>query len=100
MTLTERTQFHAAVQVYKVLHKIPPSYLNGTFNEAVDITLHIGRNIYHLFIPRVRTALAKHRLFLPQGRKIWNPVLYTARKLEQYIVPIFVLTVYVCVYVL
>ena len=47
--ITERRRFHAAVQVYKVLHKLSPSYLNGTFNYAIDITLCTGWNIYSLF---------------------------------------------------
>ena len=85
VTLTERRRFHAAVQVYKMLHKLSPSYLNGTFNYAVDITLRTGRNIYRLFVPRVWTTLAKHSFYY-QGTQIWNllnPVLYIARKLKQ-----------------
>ena len=72
--------------MYKVLHKLSPSYLNGTFNYAVDITLCTGRNIYRLFVLRVQTTLAKHSFYY-WGIQIWNslnPVLYTARKLKQF----------------
>ena len=80
-------RFHAAVQVYKVLHKLSPSYLNGTFHYAVDITYVLDRTFtVCLLIPRVQTTLAKHSFYI-QGTQIWNslnPVLYTARKLEKF----------------
>ena len=88
LTLAERRRYHAAIQVYRVLHKLSPSYLNATFHyaAAVDITLHTSRNLYHLFVPRVRTTLAKHSFYF-RGTQIWNslnPTLYTTRKLEQF----------------
>jgi len=86
VTLTERRRFHAAVQVFKVLHKLLPSYMNDTFHYAVDITSRTGQNFYHLFVPRVRTTLAKHSFYF-WGMQIWNslnPILYTTRKLEQF----------------
>jgi len=46
--------------VYRVLHKLSPSYLNETFHYAVDITSRTGWNLYCLFVPRVQTTLAKH----------------------------------------
>jgi len=52
VTLTEQ-RFHAAVQVHRVLHKLSPSYLNGTFYNAIDITSCTSWNLYHLFAPRV-----------------------------------------------
>ena len=73
--------------MYKVLHKLSPS-----FNYAVDITLRTARNIYRLFVPRVRTTLAKHSFYYR-----------AARKLEQFkslYQSFILLTVYVCVYVL
>ena len=63
VTLTERKWFHTAVQVYKVLHIVSPSYMNGTFHYAFDITSCTGQNLYHLFVPRVRTTLAKHSFY-------------------------------------
>ena len=62
MTLTEGRRFHVALQVYRVLHKLSPN-LNGTFQYAVDITSRTGRNLYHLFIPIVQTALAKRGFY-------------------------------------
>ena len=86
LTLAERRRYHAVIQVYRVLHKLSPSYLNATFHYATDITLRTGRNLYRLFVPRVRTTLAKHSFYF-RGTQIWNslnPTLYTARKLEQF----------------
>ena len=40
LTLAERRRYHAAIQVYRVLHKLSPSYLNTIFHYAVDITSH------------------------------------------------------------
>ena len=82
----ERRRFHAAIQVYRVLHKLSPSYLHDTFHYAVNITSHTGRNLYRLFVPRVRTTLAKHSFYF-RGTQIWNslnPILYAIRKLEQF----------------
>ena len=63
VTLTARRRFHAAIQVYRMLHKLSPSYLNDIFHYAVDITSRTGRNLYCLFVPRVRTSLAKHSFY-------------------------------------
>ena len=52
MTLAERRQYHAAIQAYRVLHKLSPSYLNATFHYAVDITLRTGRTVCS-YVPRV-----------------------------------------------
>ena len=54
-SLTERRRYHVAVQVYRILHKLSPPYLRDTFHYAVNITSHIGQNLRHLFVPRVRT---------------------------------------------
>ena len=62
-TLTEQRHFHTAIQVYKILHNLSPSYLNGTFRYAVDKTGRAIRNVHHLFIPRVQNALAKHSFY-------------------------------------
>ena len=59
-------RFHAAVQVYKVLHKFSPSYLNGTFHYDVDITLRTGQNLYRLFVPRL---LRLNIVFTYRGHK-------------------------------
>ena len=53
MTLAKQRQYHAAIQVYRVLHKLSPLYLNATFHYAVDITLGTGQNLYCWFVPRV-----------------------------------------------
>ena len=53
LTLAERSWYHAAVLVYRVLHKLSPSCLNATFHYAVDITSRTGWNLYRLLVPRV-----------------------------------------------
>ena len=60
-------------------------HMSATFHYAADITLHTGQNLYHLFVPRVQTTLAKLSFYF-RGTQIWNslnPTLYT-RKLEQF----------------
>ena len=101
MTLAERRRYRAAIQVYRVLHKLSPSYVNATFHYAVDITSRTGRNLYRLFVPRVQTTLAKHS-FCFRGTQIWNslnPTLYTTRKLKQF-KSVYQSTNRVCMYVL
>jgi len=82
----ERRRFHTAIQIYKVLHHLLPPYLHDTFQYAVDITGRASRNIYHLFVSRVRTTLAKNSFYF-RGTQLWNslnPLLYAAKKLEQF----------------
>jgi len=46
LTLAECHRFHTATQIYKILHKLSPSYLYSTFSYAVSITGHTGRNVH------------------------------------------------------
>ena len=55
ITLTEQRRYHTAMQVYRVLHKMSPSYLDlhaysvyDTFHYAVDITSCVARNAHCL----------------------------------------------------
>ena len=80
ITLMERRRYHAAVQVYRVLHKLSPPYLNY----AIDITSRTARNAHRLFVPRVRTNIAKSSFYF-RGTQIWNslnPTLHAARTLN------------------
>ena len=86
VTLAERRRFHTAIQIYKVLHHLSPPYLHDTFQYAVDVTGRAGRNVHRLFVPRVRTTLAKQSFYF-RGSQLWNslnPLLYASRKLEQF----------------
>ena len=86
VTLTERCRFHAAIQVFRVLHKFSPPYLSNVFQYAADVTLRTGRNCYRLFVPRVRTTIARHSFYY-RGVQIWNslnPALYAARRLDRF----------------
>ena len=56
VTVTEGIRFHTAIQVYKILHNLSPSYLNDKFRYSVDITAHASQNIHCLFIRRARTT--------------------------------------------
>ena len=62
---TTRRRFHIAVQAFKVLNNLCPSYLRSSLNYAVDITQRQGgRNPYRLFIPQVRINVAKIHFIL------------------------------------
>jgi len=60
ITLAQRRCYHTAIQVYRSLHKISPSYLYNTFHYAAEITGRDAHNEHCLFVPRVRTSLAKN----------------------------------------
>ena len=80
----ERRRFHTAIQIYKVLHHLLPPYLHDTFQYAVDITGRASRNIHRLFVPRVRTTLAKYSFYF-RGTQLWNslnPLLYATKNLN------------------
>ena len=51
LTLAERRRFHTATQIYRILHKLSPSYLHSTFSYAVSITGRTGRNVHHMSLP-------------------------------------------------
>ena len=78
-TLLERRQFHSLMQIYKILHRVPPPYLFNLFRYARDVTDHQGRNPHRLYVPRVRTNYGKSSLYF-RGTFLWNslhPSLYT-----------------------
>jgi len=72
ITLTELRLYHAAIQVYRTLHKLSPPYLHDSFHCAVDITSRAARNAHRLFVPRVRTTMAKNSFYF-RGTQIWYP---------------------------
>ena len=84
-TLTERRrQPYKFIELYTnfLLH----IYMIYSFHYAVEITSRVGRNAHRLFVPRVRTAIAKSSFYF-RGTQIWNsldPTLYIARKLENF----------------
>jgi len=61
-SLSEGRVYHTALQVFKIVNNISPSYLHNTFSFAVDVTGRFGRNHYRLFVPRVRTNYGKQSL--------------------------------------
>jgi len=61
--LTEWWQYHAAIQVYKTLYKLSPLYLHDFFHYAADITSSAIRNAHCLFVPIVRTVIAKKQFY-------------------------------------
>ena len=79
-------RFHIAIQICKVLHHLSPPYLHGTVQYAVDVTGRAGRNLHRLFVPQVRTTLAKHSFYFrgSQLRNSLNILLYASRKIEQF----------------
>ena len=86
ITLAERRTFHTAVQVFKILHNVSPTYMRGLFSYATDVTGHTGRNSHRLYVPRIRTNYGKRSLRY-QGTLIWNclpVVLYNATYVRQF----------------
>ena len=62
------------------------SYLRETFKYAVDVTSHAGRNVHHLFLPRVGTTYGKAGLYY-KGVQIWNVLdssLYAAATFKEF----------------
>jgi len=51
LTLAEHRRFHTSTQIYRILHKLSPSYLDSTFSYAVSITDRTGRNAHRLYVP-------------------------------------------------
>ena len=62
-TLTERRRFHKAIQVFKSLHFISPTYLHKIFFYSKDVSGYVTHNINHLFLPRVNTNFGKRSFF-------------------------------------
>ena len=71
ITLTEQRRYHAATQVYRALHILSPLYLHDSFHYAVKITSCSRRNVHRLFVPKVRTTIAKNSFYF-HGTQIWN----------------------------
>ena len=71
LTLVERRRFHIAIQVYKILKRLSPSYLLSTFRSALSITGRAGRNVHRLYVPAVRLNYGKRSLYY-RGTTIWN----------------------------
>ena len=86
VTLAERRTYHAALQVFKILHNISPTYLQDLFSYTIDVTGHVGRNPHRLYVPAVRTNYGKKSLKY-RGTMIWNrlsPELYGAKTLKKF----------------
>ena len=71
LTLVECRRFHTAIQVYKILKRLSPSYLLSTFRSALSVIGHAGRNVHHLYVPAVRLNYGKRSLYY-RGTTIWN----------------------------
>jgi len=85
-TLSERRVYHMALQVFKIVNNISPSYLHNTFSFAVNVSGRFGRNQHRLFVPRVRTNYGKRSLAY-RGTVIWNrlpPALYSAKTVSAF----------------
>ena len=71
ITLMERGRFHTAIQVFKVLHKLCPTYLKDWFMYAEALTGRNGRNKYRLFIPQIGSCIGKGSFYY-RGAVLWN----------------------------
>ena len=46
-------KFHTFIQIFRMLHKMAPSYLQGLFKYSIDVTGHHGRNSNRLYVPQL-----------------------------------------------
>ena len=86
ITLVERRTFYTAVQVFKILHNVSPTYMQGLFSYATDVTGRSGRNPHRLYVPRIRTNYGKRSLRY-RGTLIWNclyAMFYNATSVRQF----------------
>ena len=70
-TLDQRRRYHTATYVFKVLNGLSPPYLQNTFELSVHKTKRCLRNSYRIYIPFVRTTIAKNSFYY-QGAALWN----------------------------
>ena len=85
-SLVERRKFHTLIQIFRILHKMAPSYLQGLFKYSSDVTGHPGRNLNRLYVPQVRTNYGRQSLYF-RGSILWNnlsPSLYSAGSLADF----------------
>ncbi len=52
-----RRSFHLAIQAFKILFELCPSYLISSLNFTVDVTHRSSRNNFRVYVPFVRTLL-------------------------------------------
>jgi len=64
-TLAEWQHYHTAMQVYRSVHKISPSYLHNTFHYAAEITGWYAHN--------------KHR---QESGHHWRRIIFTSKELK------------------
>ena len=85
-SLVERHKFHTLIQIFRILYKMTPSYLQGLFKYSSDVTGHPGRNFNHLYVPQVRPNYGRQSLYF-RGSILWNnlpPLLYSAGSLADF----------------
>ena len=54
-SLVEHHKLHTLVQIFRIFHKMPPTYLQGLFKYSIDVIGHHGCNSNRLYIPQVQT---------------------------------------------
>ena len=62
-TLDQRRRYHTATYVFEVLNGLSPPYLQNTSELSVHKTKHCLRNSYRIYIPFVRTTIAKNSFY-------------------------------------
>ena len=70
-TLTEHQKFYKAIQVFRSLHFISPTYLHKIFSYSKDVSCYFTRNINCLFLPQVNANFGKNNFFY-SGANLWN----------------------------
>ena len=70
-SLVEHCKFHTLMQIFRILHKMTPSYLQGLFKYSIDVTGHPGCNSNCLRVPQAQTNYGRQSLYL-RGIILWN----------------------------
>ena len=64
-------EYRDAIQIYKCMNGLSPSYLSGKFYQRASIHHHSTRNINDLVIPKFQTSTGQ-RSFHYHAVKLWN----------------------------
>ena len=82
----EHHKFHTLVQIFRILHKMAPPYLQGLFQYSTDVTGHHGHNPNRLCVSQVQTNYGRQSLSF-RGTMLWNnlsSLLYSAGSITQF----------------
>ena len=83
-SLEQRRTFHTAVHVYRALRNLSPPYICGTFELSFQKSNHSLRNNYRIYVPNVRTNLARNGKYGRGGHQSCNTLIKSFSTLYNY----------------